>query len=90
MSNLLDLRVGLVRLVAGRELGWDGVIVIKVDVGGVGMFGRVVEVENAVVAVVVVVAVAVVFVADAVDTGDAAVDVAVVVVVVCDIVVGVV
>ena len=41
LSYLLDLRVGLVRLVAGGEPGWDGVIVV--------------EVENAVVVAVVVV-----------------------------------
>ena len=103
--DLLDLHIGLVHLVAGRELGWDGVVALEVDVGGVikdawslRMFRRVVEVENAVVAVVVfivvVVAVTNVIVADAIDTGDAIVDVAVsvaiAVVVDCDVDVGVI
>ena len=104
--DLLNLHVSLVCLVTGRELGWDGVVALEVNVGGVvkdawslRMFRRVVEVENAVVAVVVfivvvVVAVANVIVTDAIDTGDAVVDVAVfvavAVVVDCNIDVGVV
>jgi hypothetical protein len=56
-----NLHVSLVCLVTGRELGWDGVIVIEVDVGGVGSLrnvGR--RVENAAVVVVVVVVVVIV------------------------------
>ena len=103
--DLLNLHVSLVCLVTGRELGWDEVVALEVNVGGVvkdawslRMFRRVVEVENAVVAVVVfivvVVAVANVIVTDAIDTGDAVVDVAVsvavAVVVDCNIDVGVI
>jgi hypothetical protein len=61
LSDPFDLHVGLVRLVTGRELGWDGVVVIEVDVGGVGSLrnvGR--RVKNAVVVVVVVVVVVIV------------------------------
>jgi hypothetical protein len=83
LSYPLDLRVGLVRLVAGRELGWDGVIVVKVDVGGVGSLrgdGRRIKVGNAV--VVVSVAIVVDFVVVVVVGGDVIVIVVVVVVIV--------
>jgi hypothetical protein len=65
LSDLFDLCVGLVCLVTGRELGWDGVVIIEVDVGGVRSLrnvGR--RVENAVVIIGVVVVVVVVIVID--------------------------
>jgi hypothetical protein len=65
---LLDLCIGLVHLIAGRELGWDGVVVVQVYVRGVRSLrddGRRFKVENAVVVVIVdVIIVAVVVVVD--------------------------
>jgi hypothetical protein len=60
-----NLHVSLVHLVTGRELGWDGVVIIEVDVRGVRSLRNVRRrVENAVVVIVVVdVAAAVVIVA---------------------------
>jgi hypothetical protein len=63
LSDLFDLHVGLVHLVTDRELGWDGVVIIEVDVGGVGSLrnvGR--RVENAVVVVVVVIVIDIVII----------------------------
>jgi hypothetical protein len=63
LSDPFNLHIGLVRLVTGRELGWDGVVIIEVNVGGVGSLrnvGR--RVENAVVVVVVVIVINIVII----------------------------
>jgi hypothetical protein len=63
LSDLFNLHISLIHLVTGRELGWDGVVIIEVNVGGVGSLrnvGR--RVKNAVVVVVVVIVIDIVII----------------------------